>query len=157
MAEDEAPNPGTKAALEVELARLQADNDRLQAQLAGTPAAYVGRVAVPQHTFQLSEGDRQELEIRGAINVNGRLMTRDDVIAAMEEAGQRGVTIAEAPESTRLDERTIAQAKAERTGVRGVNYVYPSVAPGKIDPAVAGTPGITGPAATDEDDDSDDE
>lgn len=121
---------------------LRAENARLRAQLAaagrtaGAPAA--------QHTFQLSEGDRQELEIRGVINYGGRAMTKDDVEAEMVKAGQRGVEIADAPAETRIE---LGPEIATGPGVRGIDYVYPSVARGKIDPDVAGTPGISGPAA----------
>lgn len=122
--------------------RLEADNERLRVQLAaaGRPAGAV----TPQHTFQLSEGDRQELEIRGVINYGGRAYTKADVEAAMAESGQRGVKIADAPAATRVDAPGVA---ATGPGVRGIDFVYPSVERGKIDPAVAGTPGINGPAA----------
>lgn len=124
------------------VARLEADNARLRAQLAvaGRPA---GAVA-PEHTFQLSEGDRQELEIRGVINYGGRVMTKDDVEKAMARSGQRGVEIADAPAETRV---ALDPSVDMGPGIRGIDFVYPSVERGKIDPAVAGTPGINGPAA----------
>jgi hypothetical protein len=124
--------------------RLVAENEQLRAQLAAVGGA---RVQQPQHTFQLSEGDRQELEIRGVVNVGGRMMTKSDVEQAMKAAGagQEGVKIADAPEGTRIDPATLP--KITGPGVAGVDYVYPSVQRGKIDPKLAGTPGISGPAA----------
>lgn len=122
---------------------LLAENENLRGQLAAAGASRPGQSAPVQHKFQLSEGDRQELEIRGVINVGGRMMTKQDVEAAMAKAGQRGVTIKDAPEATRVD----LGPEARRSAVPGVDFVYPSVAPGQIDPAVAGTPGISGPAA----------
>lgn len=124
-----------------EVASLRQENAQLRAQLA----AAGGRVQQPEHVFQLSEGDRQELEIRGVVNIGGKLMTTEQVREAMAAAGQRGVEVADAPEETRVRPEVIDSA--ERAGVRGVDYVWPSVSPGRIDPAVAGTPGISGPSA----------
>lgn len=128
-----------------EITRLRAENTALKAQLsaAGRPAG----PAMPAHTFQLSEGDRQELEIRGVVNIGGRLMTKADVVKAMRDAGdgQEDVEIADAPEGTRIDPGRSEELTGP--GIRGFDYVYPSVERGKIDPAVAGTPGINGPAA----------
>jgi hypothetical protein len=125
-----------------DLADLRAENVRLRAELE---AAGATRTATPRFTFQLSEGDRQELELRGVVSIGGRLMTKADVEAAMADAGQRGVTIADAPEATRIDPGTLQGRTGP--GVEGTDYVYPSVERGKIDPKVAGTPGISGPAA----------
>jgi hypothetical protein len=126
-----------------ELARLRTENAALKAQLA--LSGQQPRVAAPQHTFQLSEGDRQELEIRGVVNIGGRMWTRDEALAAMADGSQSGVEIAEAPEGTRVD--LDAMPGITGPGVRGVDYIWPSVERGKIDPAVAGTPGINGPSA----------
>jgi hypothetical protein len=135
----------TKPTGQTEVERLRAEVERLRAQLAASGTA--PRVAQPEHTFQLSEGDRQELEIRGVVNINGRLMTKADVEAELGENQQR-VEIADAPEGTKVDPRTLQQVRERAANpVRGVDFVYPSVAPGKIDPAVAGTPGINGPSA----------
>lgn len=125
-----------------EITALRAENENLRGQLAAAGAANT-KAAPVQHTFQLSEGDRQELEIRGAINVNGRLVTKADVVKMLGK-DQKGVKIADAPEGTRIDPATLP--KITGPGVAGVDYVYPSVERGKIDPAVAGTPGISGPA-----------
>lgn len=133
----------TKDDIAADRERLAAENTALRAQLAA-----LGRTAVaaPQYTFQLSEGERQELEQVGWINVRGRVMTKADVLAAMAKAGagQESVEIADAPEGTRLAPPVEA---VTGPGVRGIDYVYPSVARGLVDPAVAGTPGINGPAA----------
>lgn len=135
-----APKP---AADQSEIASLRQENARLRAQLA----AAGGRVQQPEHTFQLSEGDRQELEIRGVVNIGGRLMTTEEVRAAMDGAdgGQEDVEIADAPEETRVDPGVLQQVTGP--GVRGIDYVYPSVERGYIDPALAGLPGINGPSA----------
>jgi hypothetical protein len=134
----------TKEEIAADRDRLAAENTALKAQLA---AAGRPGVASAQHTFQLSEGDRQELEIRGVVNIGGRLMTKADVVKAMRDAdaGQEGVEIADAPEGTRIEPTRLGDLSGP--GVRGVDFVYPSVERGKIDPAVAGTPGINGPAA----------
>lgn len=134
----------TKDDIAAERARLRAENNTLKAQLSqagATPGAYR-----PAQTFQLSEGDRQELEMRGVVNIGGRLLTKAQVEQRMAAAGQRGVTIDDAPDATKVDQRIIDQAE-RGAGTRGVDFVYPSVAPGQIDPAVAGTPGISGPPA----------
>jgi hypothetical protein len=133
----------TKDDIAAERDKLRAENERLRNQLAaaGRPAG----VVAAQHTFQLSEGDRQELEIRGVVAIGGRLMTKAEVEEAMAEAGQKGVTIKDAPEETRV--QITKDTPGIGPGVRGIDYVYPSVERGKIDPAVAGTPGISGPSA----------
>lgn len=131
----------TKDEIEAERDRLAQENVALKAQLAA--AGRPGPSA--QHVFQLSEGDRQELEIRGVVAIGGRLMTKADVEKAMAAAGQKGVTIKDAPAATAL--KVTDDTPGMGPGIRGIDYVYPSVERGKIDPAVAGTPGITGPAA----------
>jgi hypothetical protein len=132
--------PETKEDIAAERDRLAAENEQLKSQLAAVGAGTAGRAAVPEHTFLLSEADRQELEQRGWINYRGRVMTTADV---REELGPKSkVPIADAPASAPKP-----PVLAVREGVPGVDFVYPSVAPGQIDPAVAGTPGISGPAA----------
>lgn len=121
---------------------LREENDRLRAQLAA--AGTGARVVTPQHTFQLSEGDRQELAARGAVNIGGVLLGRDDVRARLGDS-QQGIDLGDGPVDPAV-EQVLAQRRGG-AGVAGVDYVYPSVAPGQIDPAVAGTPGISGPAA----------
>jgi hypothetical protein len=146
------------ARLRAELAAAESDREQLRGQLAAAGATAAGATAVarpyaPQYRFQLSEGDRQELEIRGVVNIGGRLMTKAEVEAEIANAGadaqghndQSRVEIADAPEATRVDPGTLPTRTGP--GVAGVDYVYPSVERGKIDPAVAGTPGINGPSA----------
>lgn len=132
----------TKDDIAAERDALREENDRLKAQLAATGTG--ARVVAPRQTFQLSEGDRQELVARGAVNVGGVLLGRDDVRARLGE-GQQGVDLGDGPVDPAV-QRVLAQRR-DGAGVAGVDYVYPSVAPGQIDPAVAGTPGISGPPA----------
>jgi hypothetical protein len=136
----------TKDDIAAERDALREENRRLSAQLvaAGRPAAGAYR---PAAEFQLSEGDRQELQIYGVANIGGRLRTIDEVRGMLGEK-QQGVELTDPPAATdrRLE---LHQTEVERAGIRGFDYVYPSVAPGQIDPAVAGTPGISGPSADD--------
>ena len=121
--------------------QLLAENEQLRAQLAaaGAAGATVGRAAVPAHQFMLSEGDRAALEQNGWASINGKVMSIEDVRAALGP-DQQSVPLV-GPENP-----TVPQPP-QRGSVRGVDFVYPSVAPGEIDPAVAGTPGVSGPAA----------
>lgn len=133
----------TKEEIAADRQRLLEENARLRAQLT---AAGRSPVAAPEHTFMLSEGDRQDLELHGGVSIGGRYMTAAEVRAAMAEADvQHGVPISE-PEVAPAGQ----PAPAKPANVRGFDYVYPSVAHGYIDPAVAGTPGINGPAYSDD-------
>lgn len=131
----------TKDDIAAQRDQLQAENEQLRAQLASVGAGVAGRAAVPQHTFQLSEGDRQTLEMQGWINYRGRVMTTAEVLDALGP-DQQNVEIADAPAGAPKP-----PPESQRAGIPGVDFVYPSVAPGQIDPAVAGTPGISGPPA----------
>lgn len=139
-------NPPTepKAKQPTELERLRAENENLRGQLAAAGAArQTGQVT---HEFTLSEGDRQELETYGVVNINGRQYTTDEVRKELaKNKAYANVEIEDAPEATRRK----PTSRTELAGVRGIDYVYPSVRPGAIDPAVAGTPGINGPSADD--------
>jgi hypothetical protein len=148
MSDDNAPAPGTKADLEAQLAAARAENENLRGQLAASGAGATGRAYQAPHEFILSEGDRQELELHGVANIGGRLMTRAEVLELLADSRtQSGVEIGEpGPEADRTATALVANRNAERN-IRGVTFVYPSVADGLIDPAVAGTPGINGPAA----------
>lgn len=142
--------------------QLRDENDNLRAEIArlreaGAGVTAVGRAQV-QHTFLLTEGDRLELEQRGVANINGRLMTRDEVLDKLahtgavrtlpdgrEQGDQSGVEIGEVAEGADQGAIEAARKAAHREAVYGVDYIYPSVAPGVIDPAVAGQSGINGP------------
>jgi hypothetical protein len=138
----------TKDQIAAERDTLRDENARLKAQLAAA-----GRGGYqPSQRFQLSEGVRQELETYGVANINGVRMTREDVLGRLGD-DQSGVDIAE-PDAA-LDQREAVAARRTAPAVPGVDYVWPSVKPGQIDPAVAGTPGISGPAADPEDDTED--
>lgn len=128
----------TKDDIAAERDALREENNRLKAQLAaagGSTQPYA-----PAQTFQLSEGDRQELAANGVVNVAGRMRTADEVRAMLPE-NQAGVDL-----GTAVVPDHIRPVGREPGATPGVDYVYPSVAPGQIDPAVAGTPGISGPA-----------
>lgn len=128
----------TKDDIAAERDALRAENENLRGQLAA--ASVPGRAAPVEHVFTLTEDARQQLVTRGFANIGGRELNRDQVT---ELLGDR------APNydlGTRKPDR-LPDAPAPRSSIRGFDYVYPSVAPGVIDPAVAGTPGINGPAA----------
>jgi hypothetical protein len=127
----------TKEEIAAERDALRAENENLRGQLAAAGAV---RPAPAEHRFVLSEGARQELEMTGVTNVGGRLRTRDEVLAMLDD-DQAGVEIAEPP----LEQARTSPQLREAAGVEGVDFVYPSVAPGVLDPAVAGQPGISGP------------
>jgi hypothetical protein len=123
---------------------LLAENERLRGQLA-TAGVRPANVPAGRPPF-LTEGERQELLMRGATNdpFGGGLMTlttaRERFDSDLDDATQEAEDAA-----VRLDVEA-----AERPAIRGVTHVYPSVAPGVLDPAAAGQPGISGPAATDQ-------
>lgn len=133
----------TKDDIAAERDRLRAENSDLRTQLATTGAARAPRA---QHQFFLSEGVRQELELNGWASVDGRIMTADEVRAALAGGPQDGVEIADVDPETA---KSRPQPPAERPAQLGVTHVYPSVEPGYIDPAVAGVPGINGPSLAD--------
>lgn len=132
----------TKDEIAAERDALREENARLTAQLQAAGAA--PRVVAPKQTFVLSEGDRQDLAARGATNIGGVLLTRDEVRAKLAEP-QQGIDLGDAPIDPALQQ--VINQRRKTGGHPGLDYVYPSVAPGQIDPAVAGTPGISGPAA----------
>lgn len=121
--------------------RLREENENLRGQLAAAGARPAGTRRVE---FQLSEGERQELLAHGVVNVGGVRMTREDVEERLGEH-QDGIDLGDAEPV----DAALAAERGPRGAIRGVDFIYPSVRPGEIDPAVAGTPGINGPAATD--------
>lgn len=118
-----------KADIEADRDRLAAENEQLRSQLASVAAGTaVGRAAVPQHTFQLSQAGLNELELYGVTNVNGRLYTREQALKAMADAGQTDgthtVDIKEAPAGTRNDAAiAMANRAASRDGIAGLDYI----------------------------------
>lgn len=122
----------------VELKAKTAEVESLRGQLA---AAGAGRVVAPVHTFELNQGQLAELETSGVTNVNGRQVTTDQV-RGMLSGGQANLPIRDASNPV-----TPATVVGRRGAAYGVDYVYPSVEPGRIDPAAAGQPGISGPPA----------
>lgn len=132
----------TKDDIAAERDRLREENERLRAQLnaQGAPAG----VVAPRQTFTLSEGDRQEVAARGGVVVGGVLLGRDDVRAKLGD-DQQAVDLGDGPVDPGVQRALDQQRRVGSTP--GVDFVYPSVAVGQIDPAVAGTPGISGPSA----------
>jgi hypothetical protein len=129
----------TKDEIAAERDALRAENENLRGQLAAAGAQR--QTAAPvQHRFTLSEGQRAELEMYGVTTSGGRRVTREQV-AAMLQDDQQGVELGDGdPVPTGVPERP-------QTAIPGVDFVYPSVKPGYLDPAVAGRPGLSGPAA----------
>lgn len=131
----------TKDEIAADRDRLAADNEQLRRQLTalgGRPDAPGAQM--PQRLF-LTEGARQDLAQYGRTTIGGVSMTKEQVEAELAGGPQEGVDIPDVPEGRELP------APPEPTNIRGFDYVYPSVTRGKIDPKVAGTPGINGPAA----------
>lgn len=136
----------TKDEIAADRDRLAAENDALRARLTALGQTDVPGAQGPARLF-LSEGDRQDLEMHGRVNLGGRSMTTEQVTDALQGGPQEGVEIAEKP----IGAPDQAPPAVAPTSIRGFDYVYPSVARGVIDPKVAGTPGINGPAAQPED------
>lgn len=116
----------TKAQIEEERDRLRAENERLRGQLA--TAGAVPRVAqAAQSAPWLSEGERQELETYGRATSP---FTGQEVTAAQAREAHPGVDIAEAkPGAVKAAGPLPRRVAAPR---EGVDYVYPSVAPGVL-------------------------
>lgn len=119
---------------EAEVAALRAENDRLKGQLAQATARTAN--VAPAKPY-LTEGERQELITFGR---SGGLNLKT-AAKKFPEADLSGTTEVARKASTE------DELKGERSSIRGFDFVYPSVAPGVLDPAVVGEPGITGPAA----------
>lgn len=129
MSEDNTPAPGTKAAVEAERDRLAAEVQRLQGELtearAGAPAGAASPARVTfagRPAFGLSEGERQDLEINGVAadpHGGGQILASDHGVEVKTEGGRERLANAE-------------KAREPRKGIEGVDYVYPSVAPGVL-------------------------
>lgn len=137
----------SKADLEQRVQQLEEDNDRLRGQLAAAGARPASVAPAP---FVLTEGDRQQLEATGFATIGGRVLLTEEVRELL--GADSGVEIRDVSETQRAAAESTVRALrvgtgAEQQGIRGVTHVWPSVEPGGIDPAVAGTPGISGPAA----------
>lgn len=132
----------TKDDIAAERDQLRAENENLRGQLA---AAGVRR-GVQRQEFILSEGEAAELRAQGVANIGGRRMTTAQVRERLGADQEATVDLGDVPA---VDEAAWAQRQDRGAGIEGVDYIYPSVRPGAIDPAVAGTPGINGPSADD--------
>lgn len=128
----------TKDQISAERDALRAENENLKGQLAASG----GRVYQPAATFQLTEGARQELLANGVTVIGGQRMTVADVYDRLSPEERESVDLGD------KEPVDAAAARTPHTAIPGVDFIYPSVAPGKIDPKVAGTPGISGPPAT---------
>lgn len=136
-----APTETKSSNQQTEVERLRAENERLRGQLA---AAGARTDNVPAPKPYLTEGERQDL-ITFGVTTDVHTGRRLNLHEAREKY----------PDAELSDASDTAVANADRDrneatprgAVRGVDYVWPSVEPGKIDPAVAGTPGISGPSA----------
>lgn len=129
----------TKEEIAADRDRLLAENENLRGQLAAAGAARPGTAAPAQHRFLLSEGQRQDLEMHGNTEIGGRFVDTGEVRGMLEDDQQR-IEI-DTPDTV----RQVPQAST-RTKIPGVDFVYPSVEYGKLDPAVADAPGVHGPA-----------
>ena len=105
---------------------LVAENERLKGELASSRAGGASpamvTLAAPDPNF-LCEGDRQALEVNGVVNsaTTGRqLLASDFGIEVKTEQGRENLR------------RAQAQTTQEREGIRGVDFVYPSVARGVL-------------------------
>lgn len=116
---------------------LQAENDRLKGELAEARAArgaasdarvvMTGRPQFRGGTV-LSEGERQALATEGVINdphTGAPLLATDYDVEVTTDVGR-----------ARLEEFS-KRRQESRTAIRGVDYVYPSIEPGRLDPTAA--------------------
>lgn len=111
-------------------ADLQAENERLRAQLAAggsglTRVTFPARPAFRGDT-ELSEGERQDLEINGVTNSpfdGRRLLASDFGIEPTTDWGR---------ENLRREQERRERERGE--GIEGVDYIYPSIRPGVLAP-----------------------
>lgn len=122
MAETKDQIAAQRDALRDQVAKLEGDLEHARGQLAAAGAS-PARVTFPARpAFGLSEGERQALELEGVTNspFDGKRIYADEHgVDVVTEAGRR--RLAEARRDT-----------PRREGIEGVDYVYPSVAPGVL-------------------------
>jgi hypothetical protein len=126
MADNEKAAPAPAPKPSDELARLRAENERLRGQLAASGAD--NRLSQNRATRPfLSEGERQDLELNGVTNspFTGERLT----------AQGEGVETVRDPQTAALPP---VRTTGDRPGVEGFDFVYPSVAPGVLDPKLTG-------------------
>lgn len=121
----------TKAELEERAAALEAENEQLRGQLA---TAGVGRVVQPAPRRPwLSEGERQELAMYGETNspFTGERLTTEGVRAELAKDPRASrVEIPDADQS--VARAAVPRPARDRQPIDGVDFVYPSVAPGQL-------------------------
>lgn len=129
--------PAEKNDQAAELAAVRAENERLKGQLAEATSRTAN---VPAARPFLTEGERQDLLTFGVTSgTQGRRMTLTEAKARFPE-----VDFESASDVAKANDES-AEALPKRAAIRGFDYVYPSVAPGKLAPEAVGQPGISGP------------
>ena len=111
--------------LRAQLEAAQAENEGLRGQLAtaGANTSPARVTFVDRPPYPLSEGERQALITEGVISspFNGRQMLASDYdLEVTTDAGRERLAAVQ------------AKSEGDRQGIRGVDYVYPSVAPGVL-------------------------
>ncbi|SCF22654.1 hypothetical protein [Micromonospora mirobrigensis] len=120
----------TKDEIAAERDQLRAENEQLRGQLTTAGVPRLENEAAPRRPF-LSEGERQELETYGVTNspFTGQRLQADEVRAELATSDdQQGVEIGEAAPGLARE----VPPTRERTPIEGVDYVWPSVAPGVL-------------------------
>lgn len=122
----------TKAELEAQRDALQAENERLRGQLATAGAGPRVAQAQPVQPW-LSEGERQELEAYGRTSspFTGREITTGEAREAHPDVEIRDAK----PGAVKAAGPVRRRAAQPR---EGVDYVWPSVAPGQLAPEFGG-------------------
>jgi hypothetical protein len=135
--------PETKDDIARERDELKRENESLRrAQGASRPGVW-------QPTrFLLTEGDRQELEMFGVATIGGRRMTIDEVRDKVAGTDQADVQLNDpTPEMDRRDE-LVGPGATHPAGIRGFDFVYPSVGLARSIPRWPARLGSTGPPRT---------
>lgn len=117
----------TKDEIAAQRDQLRAENEQLRGQLVELAGRSPARVTFPARpAFGLSEGERQDLELHGVTSSpfdGSRILASDYDVDVLTVAGRKRL----ADEQARR-----AAAGDARAAVEGVDYVYPSVAPGVL-------------------------